>query len=209
MCWLLELNTTHSLSKVLYPGYMTNSGFVQGNGNAGDPNADFGGNNPGGRITLMTFSMFDCPIRDPIPFSRQWHLFDVHGPSVKYGVCLDLKGNFAWLGKMYKGGVSDPLIFREQFAEQIPNGFVVLSVHPDFPPHEKIVTARPADDNFEVVQYKEEAIARHKAAMTRVKEFAALTTKFRHSLSIHSICFESAVVLSQCNIENGETLFET
>jgi len=50
--------------------------------------------------------------------------------------------------------------------------------------------------------------ARHENANRRIKQFNAITNKFRHNISLHHLCFFAAANLSQIMIENGAPLFQ-
>lgn len=50
--------------------------------------------------------------------------------------------------------------------------------------------------------------ARHETVNRRLKQFAAVGSRFRHDVHLHSACFHAVANLTQLMIENGEELFQ-
>ena len=51
------------------------------------------------------------------------------------------------------------------------------------------------------------ARARHETVNSRFKNKQVLVKRFRHSLAFHSSCFRAVAVITELNIEAGESLF--
>lgn len=49
--------------------------------------------------------------------------------------------------------------------------------------------------------------ARHETVNRRFKQFFVLEHRFRHNVSLHSICFHAVANVTQLIIENGHPLF--
>jgi hypothetical protein len=51
------------------------------------------------------------------------------------------------------------------------------------------------------------ARSRHETVKARFKSKQVLVKRFRHPLAFHSACFRAVAVITQLNIEAGESLF--
>jgi hypothetical protein len=51
------------------------------------------------------------------------------------------------------------------------------------------------------------ASARHETVNSRLKNIQVLVKRFHHSLAFHSSCFRAVAVITELNIEAGESLF--
>lgn len=97
-------------------------------------------------------------------------------------------------------------IFRQGLAHLIPKGYIVIA--------DKGYAAGPMlsiiseFDSEEVVFFKKRALSRHETANKRLKDFAVLSSVFRHGTDFHCFCFDSVATICQYNITNGEPLFE-
>lgn len=61
--------------------------------------------------------------------------------------------------------------------------------------------------NPESIALQKRIMARHETANDRLKNFKVLSTKFRHKLEKHSLCFHAVVNITQVMLCNGEPLF--
>ena len=55
---------------------------------------------------------------------------------------------------------------------------------------------------------KDKIRARHETVNKHIKQFNALSTRFRHERSLHILFFKSALTLTQLSIDSGEILFQ-
>ena len=167
-----------------------------------------------GNDCLVSVDGVDFEIYEPYPYernwSRRWYSKKFNGPGIRYEVALAiLTGDIVWVNGPYACGLwSDWKIFKE--------GGLASNLEPN-----KRVEA---DDGYqngdpELVKSKSGIFhenggirntmrARHETANKRLKQFGALSSKFRHGVSNHGIAFDAVAVLVQLSFNRGETLFQ-
>jgi hypothetical protein len=108
----------------------------------------------------------------------------------------------------FKGGEPDLVVFRK------PNGSKAT-----IPEHsmligdkgyagENTVSIPNRLDSQAVKLFKKRARARHESFNGRIKSFAILSERFRHTLDNHKIVFEAVCVICQYNMQYGQPLFD-
>ena len=124
---------------------------------------------------------------------------------MKYEIGVDLEGNIVWVSTPYRGGVNDKTIFRQGLRLLIPRGYLAIADQGYTPgPKLSIISEH---DSEEVIFFKKRALSRHETANKRLKDFACLTTAFRHGTDFHCFVFDAVATICQYNITNGEPLF--
>lgn len=71
--------------------------------------------------TLSSFDGVDCRIREPIPFSCNWHSYKFSGPGVRYEVAVSIKKpNIVWVNGAFPCGTYPDLrIFRKALKQKL------------------------------------------------------------------------------------------
>lgn len=142
---------------------------------------------------------------EPRPFSTTWFSHKFKGAAIKYEIAVDLDGNIVWVSPPYRGSINDKTIFRQGLRFLIPERYLAVA--------DQGYTAGPnltivsEFDSVDVILFKKRLLSRHETANKRIKDFAVVSTKFRHGVDLHHIFFDAVATICQYNIENGEPLF--
>lgn len=159
-----------------------------------------------GTIANASVDGTDCRIREPSPFSSKWYSHKFNGPGLRYEVGISVaKGDIVWVhGPFPCRSYPDIKIFRLRMKHRLPfNEVVVADVGYN---DEKCMSKQDCEANKE--ELHSTIRARHESANGRLKNFAVLQSKFRHKLSLHSICFHAVANVVQITIESGHPLFK-
>lgn len=156
-------------------------------------------------VFLLSVDGTDCPILEPRPFSRSWFSHKFKGAAIKYEIALDLEGNIVWVSPPYRGSINDKVIFRQGLQDMIPHKYLAI-VDKGYNMTDKLAPINAFDDR-EVILFKKRILARHETVNKRIKDFAITSTKFRHDIPFHDVCFDAVATICQYNIENGDPLF--
>lgn len=147
----------------------------------------------------------DCSIAEKYPFNTKGYSHKLNGPGVRYEICVGIhSSNIVWLpGPFPFGSFPDLRIFRHGLKLLLQNSERLIGddgypdercVHVgDLPPKERLI-ARGIR-------------ARHKVMNARLKKFNVLSSQFRHSLGLHSLCFFAVANLTFLVVEYEEPLF--
>ena len=156
----------------------------------------------------------DCPVFEPLPFSRAMYSHKLNGPGVKYevGVCIKT-GKIIWINGPFVGSKSDGKIFRDDLSTLLCIDEAVEVDH-----------GYAGDDKMKIPsigfsskerKMKSNVRAQHEAVNGRLKQFGVLTTHFRHMkpgkeemMRKHGMCFNAVAVITQLKFIAGESIFE-
>ena len=159
----------------------------------------------------MTIDGTDCPIQEPVPFSRIWYSHKFHGPGLRYevGVCIQT-GDICWINGSFKCGRWSDLIgiFRRDLRQLLLPGEMVEcdGTYLGEPAcRHKHVVCNPADDAA-----KKAARSRHETVNGDIKVFGCLGSAgpWRHDRHLHKYCFAAAAVLTQLSYNLGFRAFQ-
>lgn len=154
----------------------------------------------------MSVDGTDYRIYEPTPFSPKWYSHKFKGPGLRYEVAVCIAtGHIVWAyGPFPCGSYPDLRSFRLRMKRALEPG-------------EKVV----ADDGYKDascllrndVEGQQRKVladvrARQETANRRFKQFFILGHRFRHDVSLHSVCFHAVANITQLTIELGDPLFE-
>ena len=147
----------------------------------------------------MTIDGVDCPIREPVPFSKIWYSKKFNGAGLRYevGVCIQT-GDICWINGPFKPGRwNDLSIFRRDLRQRlIPGERVETDAGYQGEPacRNKHEIMNPAD-----LRAKDNARAREENIHADIKIFDCLERAgpWRHDRHLHKFAFSSACVLTQ------------
>jgi DDE superfamily endonuclease len=159
---------------------------------------------------LLSVDGTHCRIQEPrsVP-DKDWYSHKHHKPCVSYELGVHLfESRLVWMNGPFKGGEPDLVVFRK------PNGLKAT-----IPEHsmligdkgyagENTVSIPNRLDSQAVKLFKKRARARHESFNGRIKSFAILSERFRHTLDNHKIVFEAVCVICQYNMQYGQPLFD-
>ena len=148
----------------------------------------------------------DCPISEPKIFDKKWWSHKINAAGLRYeiGISLDT-GDIVWVyGPFPCGSNPDVSIFRKGMKLELCE-------------NERVIADKGYTDDscitpdtiFSPVRKRMHKLfcARHKTVNKRLKQFAVLTTRFRHSVSYHGLCFHAVARITQLSF-NDEPLFD-
>ena len=145
-------------------------------------------------------------IMEQSPFSPKCYSFKHNGPGLRYELALStLSGHIVWVHGPYPcGSYSDLTILRLRL-KGILDG------------DEQVIADKGYEDD-KCVYFSEDMAypdhlfsacrARHENMNRRIKQFNVAGQRFRHCISLHSICFHAVANISQLMIEYESPLYE-
>lgn len=151
----------------------------------------------------------DFKIYEPTPFSPGWYSHKFKGPGLRYEVALGIStGDIVHInGPFPCGNNPDITIFRKKLKQMLRNGEMVEADKGYRGEYDHVRT--PVDyETEDERKSKSTLLARQETVNRRFKQFGALKQVFRHNIMVHRVVFESVVVITQLNINNGEKLFQ-
>ena len=151
----------------------------------------------------------DFRINEPTPFSSGWYSHKYKAAGVRYeiGICIG-SGDIVWVnGPFPCGKWPDLKIFRENGLKDALEPGEMVEADNGYRGEPKHI--RIKDDYHSKMERKEkERIrARHETVNRRFKQFKILHDVFRHNLKLHRHVFRAVVVLTQIEIDCGNTPF--
>lgn len=155
----------------------------------------------GGRSEMMvSLDGTDFRIREPIPFNKKWFSHKFKGPGIRYEIGVSIShGDIVWAsGGFPCGEWTDLKIACDLYVHIAKNEITLADKGYRF--HRSFRTPRTAGEK--------RVLARHETLNGRLKNFEALSTRYRHSLKKHPMIFHAIVNIVQCTIESGEILFD-
>lgn len=159
---------------------------------------------------MLTVDGTHCPQEEPRPFSTKWSSHKLGGSAgLNYEIGLLLhKPQVAWVyGPTPPGQFNDLTVFRQKLKAEIPPGKKVIADR-GYIGEPDVISTQNDFDPIELAEFKWRALARHESFNQRLKNFACLTTKFRHGKENHKIAFEAICAIVSYEMENGDALFD-
>lgn len=138
-------------------------------------------------------------IQEPTKFSPNFYSHKLKHAGVRYEVCISLKGSIVWVnGPFPAGSHSDLRVFRSSLKEKLNYGERILADrgYGD----EKCVTPRKISNRAES-KAASRFRANHERINGRFKRFSVLSSRFRHNLDKHAVCFHTIANIIQIEIE--------
>jgi len=163
-------------------------------------------------IYFMSVDGIHCRINKPIDaaFSKnkKYYSHKYNQAGVNYEIGLSIyRSKLMWMNGPFPASTNDVTIYREHgLKEAIPEGKIVVADR-GYRGQAEIATQNRQDDP-DVRKFKSRARARHESFNSRIKNFKALSERFRHKLEKHQSAFEAVCVICQYQMENGSPLFE-
>lgn len=163
--------------------------------------------NDRGKTCKVTVDGTDCPIQHQLPVHEErknYYSYKFHKSGVRYelAVCIQT-GDIVWVNGPFPAGKwPDIKIFCRNLIHHLLPG---ERVETDKGYRGEPCCRLPA--NFlsrDDLAAKDRARARHETVNGRLKNWGCLTTKFRHSVSCHKLCFVAVAVITQISFECGE-----
>lgn len=143
----------------------------------------------------------DFPIQEPQPFSRMWYSHKFKGAGLRYEIGISIRtGKIVWTyGGLPCGDWPDLKIAKESYIHCVKKGELTL-----------------ADRGYNLRSYfktpttaqEKRILARHETLNGRLKQFGAMSQRFRHSKEKHPVLFSACINVVQVGLQNGEFLFE-
>ena len=158
----------------------------------------------------MTIDGTDCPIQEPVPFSRIWYSHKFRGAGLRYevGVCIQT-GDICWINGPFKcGRWVDLAIFRRDLRQRLLPGEMVEC--------DGTYLGEPACRHKHIIRNvadgraKAAARARHETVNGDIKVFGCLGSAgpWRHDRHLHKYCFGAAAVLTQLSYNLGNRPYQ-
>ncbi len=155
----------------------------------------------------MTLDGTDMPVQ--MKFSEKFmsHKFKGNGLKYEVGVCI-VTGHIVWIHGPSRAGEGDITLAWQAFSSFLNDDEMAVADSGYSGELHHIKT--PDLMHFCLgAEYYDAAVAqaRHETVNSRFKNKQVLVKRFRHSLGFHSSCFCAVAVITQLNIEAGESLF--
>ena len=149
----------------------------------------------------------DCPIQEPQPFNKKYFSHKFHGPGLKYeiGICITT-GWICWYNGPFPCGNPDVNIARLGVIRYIATGEKILA-DGGYNDGNRFFST-PTGINDVTQRMRSLCRARHETVNGRMKNFKVLSTRFRHGLEKHKICFTAILNIVQIYIMLYDTNFE-
>ena len=160
-----------------------------------------------GNKALVTLDGTDMPVE--MKFSEKFmsHKFKGNGLKYEVGVCI-VTGHIVWVHGPSRAGRNDITLARQAFVSFLNDDEMAVadSGYRGEMQHMKtpdLMHFRSGEEYYDASV----ARSRHKTVNSRFKTKQILVKRFRHPLAFHSACFRAVAVITQLNIEAGESLF--
>jgi hypothetical protein len=135
------------------------------------------------------------------------HKFKGNGLKYEVGVCI-ATGRIVWIHGPSRAGMNDITLARQAFVSFLNDNEMAVAdsgyrgeMHHIKTPD--LMHFRSGEEYYDAAV----ARARHETVNSRFKNKQVLVKRFRHSLAFHSSCFRAVAVITELNIEAGESLF--
>lgn len=141
---------------------------------------------------------------------RKWWSHKFKAPALRYEVAISIEnGDIVWTSGPYPagryadlsifrvGGLKDMLLEANERAEA-DKGYR----------GEPLTIELPDDGPVSMYVRKKLARTRHETCNNRFKTWGCLKQRFRHSMDFHGSCFRAVVVMTQLDINDGNSLFD-
>ena len=162
-------------------------------------------------IFFLSIDGTHCPIKEPQPFNTKWSSHKFGGsPAVNYEIGLQIdQSKLLWVNGPYPAGeFNDIQTFRTKgLKDKIPVGKRLIGDKGYKGEPDSISTQNDLDPR-EIAEFKERSQSRHETFNSRLKNFKCLSTRYRHNLSFHKVCFEAICVILIIEMELESPLFD-
>ena len=152
---------------------------------------------------MVSLDGTDFRIMEPTKFDPKWWSHKFNGPGLRYEIAICIRtGEIVWTnGGLPCGDWPDLRLVRNAFIDRLLPGEKALA---DYGYRDQRYFEFPNG-----CRQKKTILARHETVNSRIKLFACMKEKFRHSLYLHPRFFHAVINITQLMIENGEPLFST
>ncbi len=160
-----------------------------------------------GNKALVTLDGTDMPVE--MKFSEKFmsHKFKGNGLKYEVGVCI-ATGHVVWVHGPSQAGENDITLAQRAFVSFLNDDEMTVGDSGFRGEMQRIKT--PDLMHFcSGEKYYDASVPRacHETVNSRFKSKQVLVKHFRHSLAFHLACFRAVAVITQLNIEAGESLF--
>ena len=161
-----------------------------------------------GQRCLVSVDGIDFSIPEPTPWSSCWWSHKFNGPGLRYEVviCIVTGWIVAFNGPFECGSWPDLKIFRSKLKRCLKAWERVIADR-GYKGDPKIVTQNDARDEKHKKQMSD-VRARHETVNGRLKQWKALSSRWRHDKDKHHIVFRAVAVIVQLRIMNGFPPFQ-
>lgn len=147
----------------------------------------------------------NCHVKEPSPFDTRLYSHKFKGSGLRYevGICIST-GHIVWInGPFPCGEHSDVKIFKAGMKLCLDdNEYVVADGGHSDARCRKFGNMQSQTRFFGIVRARAETVS------SRLKKCDVLSQTFRHSLCLHSSCFNAVANIAQVVLENSEGLFQ-
>ncbi len=160
-----------------------------------------------GNKALVTLDGTDMPVEMKFSEKLMSHKFKGNGLKYEVGVCI-ATGHAVWVHGPSRSGENDITLARRAFVSFLNDDEMAVGDSGYRAEMQHIKT--PNLMHFcSGEEYYDASVARacHETVNLRFKSKQVLVKRFRHSLAFHSACLRAVAVITQLNIEAGESLF--
>jgi hypothetical protein len=135
----------------------------------------------------MTIGCTDCPISEPVPFSRIWFSHKLRGAGLRYEIAVCIQtGDICWINGPFKSGRwTNVAIFCRNLKHRLAPGEMVES------------DGGYRGDSSCVTEGASAALAQHHTVIVDVKNFNCLRQVWRHDWHLHKYVFGAGCVITQ------------
>ena len=148
----------------------------------------------------------DKRIEEPTQFDRHWYSHKFKSAGVRYEVAISIDhGRIVWVNGPFRSGqYPDIKIFRSKLKLALDNNehIVADNGYKD----ERCILANDIPAQWRSVHSK--IRARHECINRPFKQFACLTTTFRHNITKHGHVFHAVANLTHLQMEVADELFQ-
>ena len=139
-----------------------------------------------------------------------WWSHKLKKPAVRYELCVSIQsGDIVWVSGPWRAGrYPDITIFRQSGLKDLLEAADERAEADLGYRGEPSRIDLPDEGPEDMILAKKRARMRHETCNKRFKNWACLTSNFRHGVAFHRDCMFAITVLTQLAIENGEPLFD-
>ena len=138
------------------------------------------------------------------PYCKRYFSFKFNGPGLKYEVGLSINtGRIVWVnGGIPCGLANDLSLARSKFVKKLLPGEKAIA-DKGYKDKKFFVTPDLVRND---IDFQKMVRSRHENINFRLKTFKVISTKFRHPLSKHVICFFAVTNIVQLKNDNGNPM---
>jgi len=135
------------------------------------------------------------------------HKFKKPGLNYEIGISI-YENKVVWCRGPNTAQQNDFAVYEEELRSKIPITRVIIGDKGYRGDADRISTPNPRAESLELRKFKGRVRARHESFNSRLKNFRALDSRFRHGIEAHKDVFEAILVICQIQLENGFPLFD-